>query len=595
MKGFIPSTSSINSPPNQSYKVSLNNCKNIVLKGGQTATCIINVNDQPAKLIVITKVINDNLGKKISQDFSYTLSGNNKPPTTTFKGVSGKGTTITLNPGMLFSVIIKGEKYNYFSGYLINFDPKSKNPDQRYKISKNNCKNIILKGGQTATCTITLNDSAITPIIKLYHQKIGNAKLCVLSDKEDLGCKNNINLKGKSNPYKLTFPAFKKTSYGQLFQVCLKISSQEKCSTERRDQPSYSIVAPKITPLTAHDKETVKSHGYMEAWVTLHPNGQVDSKINTWNRAHWTGFTGSFELQFFDPAGKYLGKCCYHPYGVNALYLSCNALGICKEDSKSKRSELQSDKVTKDLVDATNSLKIILKHDPNPRWDEVQKEVLEKLVLPKFSFTKSIDYEIPLGPIPFTLPAKLDVYVDTGKPKFGAKNSIVGFTPESFKLPKMPLSVNELKGMLKFHAAFKATGQDVILALAKKIDPSGKSNQAIEKVTGILEKYTGLQFSEAVKFRMIIDIDATTLKPKLKGIFETCVTEYKLKNLEQMKKDPSFNKLLKEKNLTLEQIQKNPKLLENVLNYKDLQSKPSLSNFIIKTTPPCKKNINISL
>ena len=100
-----------------------------------TGTC-----DLEAKLRVIVNVINDNGGKKVANDFSYSLSGNNKPPSTVFNGVSGKGTLITLNPGIV-SVVMKGPIPVIPSSSSINFPP-----NQSYKVAMNNCKNINLKG-----------------------------------------------------------------------------------------------------------------------------------------------------------------------------------------------------------------------------------------------------------------------------------------------------------------------------------------------------------------------------------------------------------------------------------------------------------------
>ena len=481
------SLSSIDFPPDQSYKV-LNQCNNINLESDQTATCTITVDDQPpAKLVVITNVINDNLGKKVAKDFIYKIGGPEYYPTT-FKSVDGKGTTIKLNQGIV-NVDLVGETYcsgkNTFKFGSFDIPNKIKGisdlfclsgsiysgdtPDQNYEFSMNGCKNITLKHGITATCTIALNDFAIKPTVMLYHQQIGNGQICVHSDKEDLGCVD-INLDTQPNPYPWTFPAFKKTPYGQTIQVCLKIFSQEKCVTDNRDKSSYPIIAPKIIPITAHDKETVKSHGYMEAWVNVHPNGQVDSKINTWNEKHWEGFTGSFKLQFLYPIGNLIGECCYHPYGVNAKYLSCDVIGICKKDSKSKRLEQQYDKISKDVVDATNSLKIILKHDPNPRWDEVGKETIEEL-------RKLLDFSLT---IPYTIP-----FVNLGGGDINLKGNaldfrntqigltFLGFEPKDLKFLNdytitQPFEADIVKIVMDLFPTLKLGGKNIELKVAVK-------------------------------------------------------------------------------------------------------------------------------
>ena len=418
MKGLLASSSSIDFPPNQSYKVTMNNCKNVNLKGGQTATCTITLNDQPAKLIVITKVINDNLGKKIAKQFSYKLIKGflpfsspyySVPPSTVFNGVSGKGTTITVNPGIV-SVKMVGESS------LVKGTIPNKNRDQSYPFSMNKCTNVNLKGGQTTTCTITLNDNAVKPIVKLYHQGIGKGSICVLSDKENLGCKN-VDLKEMRNPHTWNLTAFKETEYGKAFQVCLEISSKEKCVTHKRDRSSYSIVAPKIAPMKeCTPNVTVKNHNYMQACATVHPDGKVDSIIKTWNRAHFQGFTGSYQLQFFGPDGNEIAKCCYHAYGVTALYLN-KIKGLAGEENPSaKRIDPQTDNVGKEVVDATHSLKITLKYDPKPRYDEFKKEAKEvvgKFKFPAFIWSQKIPFVIPIGGVP--IKGSLDVIVDTSK------------------------------------------------------------------------------------------------------------------------------------------------------------------------------------
>ena len=96
LKGVTPSSSSIYYDTNQTYKFSMNYCKNINLtERSNRYTCTITADDQiPAKLNVVLNVKNDNGGKKTAKDFNYTLTGNNNPPSKTFVGAGGKGTNI---------------------------------------------------------------------------------------------------------------------------------------------------------------------------------------------------------------------------------------------------------------------------------------------------------------------------------------------------------------------------------------------------------------------------------------------------------------------------------------------------------------------
>ena len=65
----------VTEPAAAGYTTTYDNCDNVAIANGETTTCTITNNDQPAKLIVKKIVINDNGGTKTAADFSFKLNG----------------------------------------------------------------------------------------------------------------------------------------------------------------------------------------------------------------------------------------------------------------------------------------------------------------------------------------------------------------------------------------------------------------------------------------------------------------------------------------------------------------------------------------
>ena len=106
---------------------------------GQTKTCTVTNNDQPANLIIIKEVINDSGGAAVVSDFGGTIGG-----TATFAG--GQTWTGTAAPGQNKAMTLAGT-YNVvetaFPGYATTYSA--------------DCNSTIALG-QTKTCTVTNND-----------------------------------------------------------------------------------------------------------------------------------------------------------------------------------------------------------------------------------------------------------------------------------------------------------------------------------------------------------------------------------------------------------------------------------------------------
>jgi hypothetical protein len=128
------------------------------IANGETKTCTITNNDNPATLIVIKHVINDNGGTASASDFTMTVTGSSPSPAS-FPGDEG-GTSVSLNVGS-YSVSESGP-----AGYSASYSA--------------DCSGS-LANGQTKTCTVTNNDQAATLIV-IKHVINDNGGSAVASD-----------------------------------------------------------------------------------------------------------------------------------------------------------------------------------------------------------------------------------------------------------------------------------------------------------------------------------------------------------------------------------------------------------------------------
>ncbi len=112
------------------------------IAAGQTKTCTVTNDDQPARLTVIKHVINDNGGTRVASDFTIDVTGNNPSPAS-FPG-SESGTAVTLNAGSY--TVTESAAPGYDTTYSAD------------------CTGTIALG-QTKTCTVTTNDKAAHLVI----------------------------------------------------------------------------------------------------------------------------------------------------------------------------------------------------------------------------------------------------------------------------------------------------------------------------------------------------------------------------------------------------------------------------------------------
>ena len=129
------------------------------IANGQTKTCTVTNDDQPAKLIVIKHVVNDNGGTAVAADFSLDSGGANDTPDN-FPGAESPGTQVTLDAGS-YNVTETGP-----SGYTASYSA--------------DCSGTIANG-QEKTCTVT-NDDQAAKLIVIKHVINNNGGAAVAAD-----------------------------------------------------------------------------------------------------------------------------------------------------------------------------------------------------------------------------------------------------------------------------------------------------------------------------------------------------------------------------------------------------------------------------
>ena len=138
-------TYNITEPAVAGYTTTYDNCSSVVVANGGTQTCTITNDDQSGTLIVKKLVINDSGGTKHATDFSFQVNGG---AATTFLQdgadvLKGKN-TLTVDAG---TYTVTEPAVN---GYGTTYD---------------NCSDVVIGNGGTATCTITNDDGKSTPAI----------------------------------------------------------------------------------------------------------------------------------------------------------------------------------------------------------------------------------------------------------------------------------------------------------------------------------------------------------------------------------------------------------------------------------------------
>jgi hypothetical protein len=130
-------TYDVTEPTVAGYTTSYDNCTDVVVTNGGSATCTITNTAQAATLIVKKVVVNDNGGALAAEDFSFQVDG---------------GTAIDFEADGQNNLTVDAGTYDVT-------EPAVEGYDTTYE----NCTDIVIALGGTATCTITNDDTKASP------------------------------------------------------------------------------------------------------------------------------------------------------------------------------------------------------------------------------------------------------------------------------------------------------------------------------------------------------------------------------------------------------------------------------------------------
>ena len=176
---------------------------------GETKTCTVTNDDQPAKLIVKKIVINDNGGTKTAADFSFKV---NNGSATAFEA-DGQN-DLTVNAGN-YTVTEPAA-----AGYTTTYD---------------NCDNVALANGGTATCTITNNDQPAKLIVKkiVINDNGGTKTAADFSFKVNGGSATAVRGRRPERPHRQRRPLHGHRARSSRLHHHLR-QLRQRCSRERR-------------------------------------------------------------------------------------------------------------------------------------------------------------------------------------------------------------------------------------------------------------------------------------------------------------------------------------------------------------------------
>ena len=138
-KTVTPGSYSVTETGPSGYAASFSGGCSGTIEAGQTRTCTVTNDDQPAHLIVIKHVVNDDKGSAVASDFTMTINGVTAQGGNSFPGQESPGTNKIVAPGS-YSVTETG-------------------PAKYVTTLSADCTGSISLG-QTKTCTVTNNDLA---------------------------------------------------------------------------------------------------------------------------------------------------------------------------------------------------------------------------------------------------------------------------------------------------------------------------------------------------------------------------------------------------------------------------------------------------
>ena len=130
-------TYSVTEPAVAGYTMTGNDCVDVVVTNGGTASCTITNDDQPGTLVVNKVVVNDNGGTLAEDDFSFQVNG---------------GAAIGFEADGSNSLTVDAGTYSVTEPAVAG-----------YTMTGNDCVDVVVANGGTASCTITNDDAKKSP------------------------------------------------------------------------------------------------------------------------------------------------------------------------------------------------------------------------------------------------------------------------------------------------------------------------------------------------------------------------------------------------------------------------------------------------
>ncbi len=145
----------------------------VTLSGGQSATCTITNNDQPASLTIVKRIVNDNGGTATVSAFGITTTAGSL----TFGSGVADGTNTLKYTATTLTGLSAGA-YSLHEGTLTGYDEGTWSCDVGNVTNTTPASgSVTLANGQSATCTITNNDqsTSLTIVKRIVNDNGGTA------------------------------------------------------------------------------------------------------------------------------------------------------------------------------------------------------------------------------------------------------------------------------------------------------------------------------------------------------------------------------------------------------------------------------------
>jgi uncharacterized repeat protein (TIGR01451 family) len=252
--GVDPGTYTVIEPAVDGYTTSYEGCEGIEISLGDSATCTITNDDKPATLIVEKVVVNDDGGKKTASDFSFKVNGDEP---VSFEADGQNNLTVPAGTYTVTEPAVEG-----------------------YATSYENCADVVIPNGGTATCTITNDDEPATLIVKkvVVNDEGGTKTASDFSfsvngaEPASFEADGQNNLTVPAGSYSVTEPAVAgyTTSYEGCSEIVIPNGGTATCTITNNDDIAPSVDVTKDASVESIDE----------------PGGDVIFTVNVWNTSH---------------------------------------------------------------------------------------------------------------------------------------------------------------------------------------------------------------------------------------------------------------------------------------------------------------------